>query len=477
MAKVPGRVWMSVAVCLIVAVPIGVVLAPGLTGAAAPGTGPGATGASSSVAATLKLGSAEGSHGGSPFFAVVLTDDATPVKSLVALGAYLNSTPFRWIRFGGVGAAYDPTISTNYVPPPSGNGTYVAVHGQLWDLTWFRSWCYSQTPHCSWLGYLPGEENNTPAAVHTAEWYHNVLHFVPTYWEFGNEPNAWTHYGKNVSTWSTADKRAPTGLDYATMVHNYIAAVHAVFPGDRFLGIEAACACNSALVTDTARVDGAYLSAMAYHSYPTQTGSTTTLSKFYGLLASAANLTHTVAQFRGNVASGCRTCRSLPVELGEYQAGPFYAFSPLSATYAGAPFIVGSVIEAIGVNVSQFTVFNSNSLFDLSTDRPTYEGLAFQRILDNLTMGADTSIMVKAPATMGLWALLTTNGTHRSLLLVNTNTATALSLSIPSTVFATGGAGSYWQWTPTSATPTTGSTSSLPSSYTVSAQGILLLTV
>ncbi len=477
MAKVPGRVWVSVAVCLIVAVPVGALIAPGLADASASGGDPGVSGALSTVAATLKLGNGEGSHGGSPFYAVVLTDDGTPVRSLVALGAYLNSTPFTWIRFGGDGAAYDPTTSTNYVPPPSGNGTYLAVHTLLWNLQWFRSWCYSTTPHCSWLGYLPGEENNTQAAVHTAEWYHNVLHFVPTYWEFGNEPNAWTHFGKNLTRWSTSDRSAPTGAGYATMVHDYMAAVHAVFPSDRFIGIEASCACNSALVSDTVAMDGAGLSGVAYHSYPTQAGSTTTLTKFYGLLASLSNLTHTVAQFRGNVAGACRTCRALPIELGEYQAGPFYAFSPLAATYAGAPFIVGSVIEAIGANVSQFTVFDSNSLFDLATGRPTFEGLAYQRILENLTMGTDTSVQVKASGTSGVWALLTANGTKRSLLIVNTNTATSLTVSIPPGVFATGGPGSYWQWAATGLVPTARTTTALPSSYSVSAQGILLLTV
>src|SRR4029077_7109611 len=123
-------------------------------------------------------------------FAVVFADSGLGPASAAGLGRYFNSTPVSWFRLSEGGIGYDPTTQINYVAPPSGVGTFVPVSGSMINLTWFKAWCYSRTPHCNWIGPLPAEQNNTAAAVHTALWFHNVLHFPPTAWEMGNEPNA-----------------------------------------------------------------------------------------------------------------------------------------------------------------------------------------------------------------------------------------------------------------------------------------------
>ncbi|MCI4317884.1 MAG: hypothetical protein L3J96_05040, partial [Thermoplasmata archaeon] len=164
--------------------------------------------------------------------------------------------------------------------PPTVGGLYVPdVAGPTaWNFTWMKAWCNSRTPHCSWLGYLPGELNNTQSALHVAEWFHSVLGFVPTYWQFDNEPDHWTHYGKNRTAWTTSDNLTPTGLDYATMVRNYLAAVSAKYPSDRYIGIESSGPGPQANYTPyTAELDGAKVSAMAYHSYPSLNGSATSV--------------------------------------------------------------------------------------------------------------------------------------------------------------------------------------------------------
>ncbi len=426
------------------------------------------------VAATATLGDYLGSHGANAFWGVEFTDDSTPTRVLVAVGDYLNTTPINWFRFGGDGAAYDPTTDTVYSPPASGSGTYVASPEQLWNLTWFRSFCESRLT-CYWLSSLPGEENDTRAAVHYAKWYHNVLGLVPTRWEFGNEPSQWTDFGMNITTWSTTANLHPTAPGYAAMVRAYARVVARWFPNDQFIGLEAACACNRLLAEDTAQTDGATIDSMAYHSYPTIAGSNTSLSQFYGTLESRANITTSAARFRTNVALGCGTCGNIPIDLGEYQAGPFHAFSPFTQTYAGAPWIAASAIQALQQNLSMFTVFDWNALYNASTANVTWEGKLYQRILPNLTMGSDYAVNVAAPGVGGVEAVLTENGTHESLMIVNTNTTQALNLTLTRALFPVGSLGSFWSWAPGQSLPTAHRSVRLATTYLLAAQGILLL--
>ncbi len=428
------------------------------------------------VNGSLQSGKLLGTHYANPFYEAVLTDALFTTKALRSLGSYLNSTPVTVVRFGGNGEGYNPTTQINYLPPSSGSGTYVATSQQLWNFTWFKAWCLSKTPHCAWLGYLPGEENNTQAAVHFAKWFHSVLGLAPTLWEFGNEPTQWRHFGKNMSTWSTNDSLQPTAVAYATMVHNYIAAVKAVFPNDRFIGLEASCACNKLFAADTAKVDGAQVVALAYHSYPSSTTSSTQLSGFYALLSSSANITSSASKFRGATVSVCTTCANLPIELGEYQAGPFSAFSPFSSKYPGAPFFAVSLIQAMEANLSSVGAYNTNSLFNTSTGTPTFEGMLYQRILNNMTMGADYGVTVKATGITGVYSVMIQNGTRESLLIVNTNQTVGLTLSVSSIVFPTGVLGQDWTWSPSATAPTHTSFSLLPKSYSIGPQGILLVT-
>jgi hypothetical protein len=425
--------------------------------------------------ATVGLGQLVGHHLASPFFAAVFTATSPSTAVMQAMGAYFNTTPITLFRFGGDGEGYDPTTQTFYAPP-TGSGRYVASHVQLWNLSWFKSWCDARTPRCAWLGYLPGELNNTTAAVHVAEWFHSTLGLVPTAWQLSNEPELWTHYGENYTQWSTTDSAAPTGLDYATMVQSYIRAVRALYPQDQFIGIEAACAtCDRPRVSDTAALNGPSLAALAYHSYPTANASSTSVAALYGTLVGPGSIPVTVAGFRGLYAAACPTCGDLPTQIGEYQAGPPSAFSPLATGYPGAVFLSASVIEALESNVSTFTVFNDFSLYNASLHRPTVEGLLYQRLLDNLTMGDDYTLDFGAGGLVGVFGVLVHNGTRESMLIVNANLTAELNLTVPLVGFPANEPGSEWTWGPTASVPTAEVGIALPQTYTVPPQGILLV--
>jgi hypothetical protein len=422
---------------------------------------------------SLSSGAYEGFHLSSPFYAVNYIASGSQAK-FAAAGTYYNATPLTVYRIGGGGEGYDPTTSTLYSPPATG-GKFIPSSATIVNFTLFKAWCYSHTPHCEWMTYLPAEENNTTAAVHWATYFHQVLKFVPTFWMFGNEPVAWTHYGKNQSLWSTRDALTPTPLDYATMVKNYIAGVAKSFPSDRFIGIESGCSCDWQMIGETVALNGGKVAAVAYHEFPSLNQNTSTPAQVFGALLSSTNISNAVAQVRTTVTGSCSTCTKLPIEIGAYQVGPSGSLSPLAMQYPGAVFAAASVIQAIAANASMFTLFSSTYLYNSSSQALLPQGVLYSALLSNMTMGSDYSVKLSTNAPNGVFALLVKNGTRESLLLVNANATASFALSVPTTLFPVGTTGSYWQWGLLSSTPTPHRSVTLPSSYFIPAEGILLL--
>lgn len=424
---------------------------------------------------SLVVGSVVGTHYASPFYAISYGESGISPTIHSRQGIFYNSTPIAWYRLGGGGDGYDPTIDTNFVAPPNGSGPYVAQYGQLVNYTAFEAWCYSRIPHCQWMSYLPAEENNTTAAVHVAEWYHRVLGFAPTLWQFGNEPTAWTHYGINETQWSTSDDSTPTNEDYAIMVKDYIAAVSAVFPHDRFVGLEAACACNATFPNAVATVDGAKIVAMAYHEFPSVGASPSNLAQYFSPLYGHANIYNTSTEFRAAESGACRTCAQLPVQIGAYQAGPSGNLTNLTQTYAGAPFAAASVIQALESNISMFTLFESNNLFNATAGVIYPQGYLYQRVLENMTMGTDYPVNFTVHSVGGLFGILIKNGTRESMLLVNTNTTFAVGVGLTSLVFPVGLSGTSYTWSPTTPTPIAHTSVLIPKYLVLPPEGITLL--
>lgn len=406
---------------------------------------------------------------------VVQTDCATCIATDPAVGAFLNASPFTWVRYGQGSDECNLSADRSYGP----NGAVTGGCG--FNIPALKRWCDSRLPHCHVILGLPGENNNSAEDAAIAKYVVQSDGFQPDYWAIGNEPTGWTHYGIPWTKWATTDHAAPTPLAYAFDLRAAIAAVRAVDPGAKFIGVQAACSCNGAWFTDVASVDGASVSAYAYHSYPSSVLRTTeTLQELYDPLASKANLTSSFAAVRAAISAGCANCATLPVFVDEYNAGPGWAPSNWGGTYANAVFLAASVTQALRANVSQLAPFDlqtfSTTGFGYSMmngkDVVAPPGTLFTHLLSHLATGSVYAANVRTTVP-GVWSVLTENSSAVTFLVVNTNLTHAIALSLGSVLLASTSSVAY-AWSPGASAPNRTS-GPLGSVYSVPSQGILLL--
>jgi hypothetical protein len=200
------------------------------------------------------------------------------------------------------------------------------------------------------------------------------------------------------------------------------------------MGLESGCSCDHAWLRAVARIDGARIAALGYHSYPYGGSLNESLQRFLDPLVSTKNITSTYADVRATIAGLCARCPQLPIFLHEYNAGPGSGHTNFSGTYANALFLAASTVQALRANVSQFTIFNLQS--NLSTygyammnltDNVGPTGLLFSKVLNHLVRGSvfGTHLNTTVPS---VWSVLTENGARGSLLVVNANLTQSIRL-------------------------------------------------
>jgi PKD domain-containing protein len=401
---------------------------------------------------------------------------ASCISTNTTVDRFLTSTPFTWVRYGQGSDACNISVNRQY--GPSG----VATSGCGYNLSALKSWCGAQVPHCHTVLGLPGENNNSREDAAIAKWIVTTVGLQPDYWAIGNEPTGWTHYGIPWTSWRTSDASSATPLAYAYDVKAAIAAVTAVDPSAKFIGVEAACPCNTAWFQDVARVDGGSISAMAFHNYPSSGSTSESLSQFFSPLASASNVTSSVAAVRSAIRGYCGACGTLPLFVNEYNAGPGWSPSNFGGTYSNAVFLAASVVQALRANVTQLTVFNLQSesrsgfgyaLLD-SHGVVGPNGELFSGVLRHLATGTVYSNDVRSSVS-NVWSVATENGSTQSLLIVNANLTHTIALSLGVSWLA-GVAGTVYQWDPGHAQPRA-SGGTILTAYSVPPEGILLIDV
>jgi YVTN family beta-propeller protein len=407
-----------------------------------------------------------------------------------SVGALVNSTPIRFIRYGENSDSCDVANNTYYYfsnsTPENGSCQY--------NIPAFKAWCYSLSPHCQSILTLPGEVwNASYIDRYEANYIVNTLGFQPTYWAIGNEPEDWEHYNISWKNWKANDSSPVSALNYAIVLNKSITSVRSV-PGlsaAKFVGIEAAASTSTSFFQEVATVAGKWIAAIAYHSYPDSGGSPDSLAEYYEPLTSAThNISGSYGAVRSAISGKCLNCSTMPIQLGEYNGGPSVGGTSYDSNFSGAVFTAASVAQAIDAQVPTMTYFELQSMgstFGFAMDNKANQidpaGSLYQSMFPYLNGKTAQNVAVRTTLTSVWAAMLTTSGedaalpvtheTFTSLLVVNANLTSSLSLSLNG-VISSSMSGRIISWNNSTSSPVS-RWGSFGVSFTVPSQGILLL--
>lgn len=327
---------------------------------------------------------------------------------------------------------------TAYAPPASASA--------------FVAWCRSVG--CQAIVGLPGEIDDASTAAYYVAYYQHALGFTPAYYEIGNEPAVWTHFGVPWSSWNESQATNATPTGYADLVHRYIAAIRSVDPTARFIGLPGlgtGAWGETTWIRATVHANAANLSAVALHVYPggAATGTNASLAQFYATLGSNSAISVRVPQDRAAIAAACGGC-SIAIfasELGSgTQGGPFDTWMN---GFEVVPYLAQEFVQAITLNLSNVDLFAFQSSYGGSLLSPTGTSTFATTLYDEMLARLLPTLVpsgLSVPLS-GLSAVVTRNAgaTSFAVLLVNTNT-TANATVVLNAANQTLVAGSSWSW-------------------------------
>lgn len=417
-----------------------------------------------------------------PLYSGFLGVNLRPDFALTASAlAELNSTGVRLVRWpgGALGDRYDPIAN-------GGQGVIYTDSGQplpaATSLGEFVAWC--QSTSCRSVITLPAEIDNASLAAAIVSYTETTLGFRPTYWEIGNEPALWSHFGIPWPDWQPSQNSTVTPQEYATVVASYVRAIRSVDPVTGIIGIGGigtGAADVSTWFDPTLELDGPNLSAMAIHVYPA--GNATYLSGisawFSTLRGTMSGLPARVENAQSVMQQACPSCR-LTLLVDEFQTGTdLTSATALSGGYL-ATYVAAEIVQALSLPIVSLDYFDFQGVTPGAWLGPTGAGsasLALYQALESRLGALAVQLRVNA-SIPGLLAAQGGNSTANlgSLLLVNTNSSVGFALnlsdrlSINRTVTA-------WQFNGSSPSP--GTTSVSPAelvNWTIPPASMVLLT-
>jgi hypothetical protein len=447
-----------------------------LVSGSSPGTGSGAV-----VPATIAIATGRPVGALSPLFWGV--DGNVYYRLGPTVTDYVLSTPISLVRWpsGDLTDSYNMTANRVY----GDNGTWYSPPTNESD---FVRWCRSV--HCHAIFGLPAEIDDPVAAAYDVTYTERTLGFFPDYWEIGNEPGAWHHFGLPWDLWNSSQNRNATPLGFARLVQQYVAAVHSVDPTARLIGLSGVGNgeyTERTWIRAVVGLNGPNLTAVGIHVYPAghALAASGTLDQFYASLGSRGSIADRVPLDRQAIQAACPTCANLSLFVTEANAATVWG-GPVRGTYGAfmagfpeVPYLAAEVAQAIAQNATSLDLYAldssyEGSLLNGSSQSPRPAGYLYAQLFPQL--GREVLSSAISTAVGGVFAVATANGTGTDvrLLLVNTNTTAAAQFALSGSGFPSS-AGWAWRWASNDTAPVLTEWSIAPSTYTLYPESVAIL--
>jgi hypothetical protein len=387
--------------------------------------------------------------------------------------AAVAATPVTYVRFPGGSLGEEFNYTSGVITSPNGAQSHAATSIQT-----FVASC--KTFHCQAILQLPAEIDRPATAAYYASYVVNTLGYQPAYWEIGNAPSGWNHFGVPWSNWKNGGGGNTTPLPFANLVHNYITAILAVDPAAKFLALGAGLGGKNyakAWVEDLAKVDGHLLAGISVHSYILGGPSNPSDSDLFANLNGFYSLPAQIKADRAYIKDACSSC-SLQMFVSEINAAEDSSYVALLPSFAGTLYLAAEATQGLNLQASNLDWFAYNSHFAGSWSQHRLKWqmqyYLFSDIMTQLKSGT-LPTTVTGPST--LYAATTYDTSGLALLMVNVATGNSVKVNLASSGFILGRAGvTEYSWT-TSTNQPTKSTVTLSSSITLAPKSMVLLKV
>jgi hypothetical protein len=369
---------------------------------------------------------------------------------------YLNQTGAHFVRWpgGALGDRFDPLLNAGVGVIYELNGT---VSTPATTYAQFVDWC--RATGCQSIVTLPAEIDNALIAQQIVSYSLNILGFHPSYWEIGNEPEQWTHFGIPWTAWNATEDTTATPTEFAHLVQQYVLAIRVVDPTTPILGIGGVGAggSQSQWIADDVALNGPNLSGVAIHVYPasTITGPEPPATWFNSLQGSTA-LPARVNSTRHTASSACPTC-DLAVVVDEVGSGT--SVPPGDGLEGGylATYVLAEIAQSVSLNATSF------DYYDLQSGTPgawfSTSGVPSPAFFAYLNwyarMGGYAAPLGVHSGAPGLLAVAggPLPGTLTNLIVINTNVTRSYTVDIPQ-IYPGSGKAEILGWDGPAAAPT-----------------------
>jgi len=388
-----------------------------------------------------------------------------------AMASELNSSGARLIRWPGgeLGDRFDPLSNDDAGSIYSDEGVPSAP-----GTTYAQFVALCRAISCESIVTLPAEIDNASEARAIVTYSESSLGFRPSFWEVGNEPALWQHFGIPWSKWNVSQEAAPTPSEYAAVVQSYVSAIRSVDTSTPIIGlggIGKGASEVSEWFAPTLALNGPNLSAMAIHVYPAGSGlPVSNLSAWFATLWGSSGLPGRVLAATSVARSACPHC-SVTILVDEFQIGTGLTADDSLGGGARASFVAAEIVESLPLPIASLDYYDFQSggpgAWFGPTNGPSATYAMFEGFADYLGSHA-IQLNVSSTASGVLAAEGGANLTTMSnLVVVNANATVGVRLNL-SDQFPEAAQADAWYFNGTSSSPTVGTVSaSAASNWTV----------